>query len=66
VDYIVLGAGPGGLQMGAHLQAASRDYLVLERNAKPGSFFQTYPRHRIMDSFNKVNSPSNNSEHKLR
>ena len=35
-DYIVVGAGPGGLQMGHFLQKAGRDYVVLEKNDVPG------------------------------
>lgn len=38
-DYCVLGAGPAGLQMGYFLSKAKRDYIILERNAGPGSFF---------------------------
>ena len=30
--YIVLGAGPGGLQMAHYLASAGRDYLVVDRN----------------------------------
>lgn len=38
-DYCVLGAGPAGLQMGHFLSKAKRDYIILERNSGPGSFF---------------------------
>lgn len=38
-DYCVLGAGPAGLQMGYFLSKAKRDYIILERNSGPGSFF---------------------------
>lgn len=40
-QYCVLGAGPAGLQMGYFLSKANRDYVILERNSGPGSFFQT-------------------------
>lgn len=40
-QYCVLGAGPAGLQMGYFLAKANRDYVILERNSGPGSFFQT-------------------------
>ncbi len=30
-DYVVIGAGPAGLEMGYYLQRAGRDYVVLER-----------------------------------
>lgn len=38
-DYCVLGAGPSGLQMGYFLSKAKRNYIILERNSVPGSFF---------------------------
>lgn len=37
-DYIVLGAGPGGLQMGQHLASAGHEYLILEAGEAPGTF----------------------------
>jgi thioredoxin reductase len=45
-EYIVLGAGPAGLQMGRHLAAAGRRYLILEGGDSPGAFFKKLPRHR--------------------
>ncbi|TRY91435.1 hypothetical protein DNTS_018802 [Danionella cerebrum] len=38
-EYCVLGAGPAGLQMGYFLSKSQRDYIILERNDGPGSFF---------------------------
>lgn len=40
--YCVLGAGPAGLQMGFFLSKARRDYIILERNSGPGSFFNKW------------------------
>ena len=37
-DYIVVGAGPGGLQMGHFLQKAGRNYVLLERNSVVGKW----------------------------
>jgi thioredoxin reductase len=51
--YIIIGAGPGGLQMGYFLERAGHDYLILERNETAGSFFATQPRHRKLISINK-------------
>lgn len=51
--YIVVGAGPAGLQMGYFLEQNARDYVILERSASVGAFFRTYPRHRRMISLNK-------------
>ncbi len=52
-DYIIIGAGPAGLQLGLFLQAKGLDYLILERSNVPGNFFQTFPRHRTLISINK-------------
>ncbi|XP_072299588.1 FAD-dependent oxidoreductase domain-containing protein 2 [Eucyclogobius newberryi] len=65
-DYCVLGAGPAGLQMGHFLSRNQRDYIILERNAGPGSFFNKYPRHRKLISINKIHTGSNNREFNLR
>ena len=35
-DYIVVGAGPGGLQMGHHLQEAGRSYVIMELGSTAG------------------------------
>lgn len=53
VDYVVIGAGPAGLQIGYFLEQAGRDYLILEAGESPGTFFRTYPRHRKLISINK-------------
>jgi flavin-dependent dehydrogenase len=52
-DYIVLGSGPAGLQLGYYLESARRNYLVLEAGQGPGTFFRTFPRHRQLISINK-------------
>lgn len=53
-DYLIIGAGPAGLQLGYYLEKAGRDYLILEAGDAPGTFFKTYPRHRKLISSNKV------------
>ena len=55
-EYLVIGAGPAGLQLGYYLERNGRDYLILERADKPGAFFQRYPRHRKLISINKVHT----------
>ena len=52
-EYLIVGAGPAGLQMGYFLNQAQRDYLILETNGMAGSFFATYPIHRTLISINK-------------
>ncbi|XP_074511715.1 FAD-dependent oxidoreductase domain-containing protein 2-like [Sebastes fasciatus] len=65
-DYCVLGAGPSGLQMGYFLSKAKRDYIILERNSVPGSFFIKYPRHRKLISINKIYTGRHNREFNMR
>jgi thioredoxin reductase len=66
MDYLIIGAGPSGLQAGYFLQQAGRDYLILEAGPTPGTFFRTYPRHRQLISNNKVHTGSNDPELNLR
>jgi thioredoxin reductase len=51
--YIIVGAGPAGLQMGYFLGQAQDDYLILEGSDRAGSFFATQPVHRTLISINK-------------
>jgi len=39
-EYIVVGAGAIGLQMGSLLEAAGNDYLILEESVKPEDLFK--------------------------
>lgn len=65
-DYCVIGAGPGGLQMGYFLQRAGRDYIIFERANTSGAFFVKYPRHRKLISINKRYTGKTNKEFNLR
>jgi thioredoxin reductase len=65
-DYLVIGAGPAGLQLGRHLQRAGRDYLILEADSAPGTFFRTFPRHRRLISINKPHTGTDDPELNLR
>jgi hypothetical protein len=56
--YVIVGAGPAGLQMAHYLETAGRDYIVLDRAAAPASFFTTYPRFRQLISINKPHAGS--------
>eukprot|EP00757_Euglenozoa_sp_SAG-D1_P022576 gene22576-163_t len=64
-QYIIIGAGPGGLQMAYYMQKASMDYLVLERD-EIGAFFLKYPRHRQLISINKGNTGSEDKDFSMR
>lgn len=53
VDYLIIGAGPAGLQVGYFLEQSKRDYLILEAGESPGTSFKQFPRHRQLISINK-------------
>jgi thioredoxin reductase len=65
-DYLIIGAGPAGLQLAALLERSGHDYVVLERGAAPGTFFTRFPRHRQLISINKVNTGYEDPELRLR
>ena len=65
-DYLVLGAGPGGLQLGSFLEQAGCSYLLLEATDGVAAFFRTLPRSRELISFNKVHSLYSDPEVRLR
>jgi len=65
-DYVILGAGPAGLQLGYFLDRAGRDYEILEAAPRAGSFFDTYPRHRKLLSINKIYTGYDDREINLR
>ncbi|HEX6472152.1 MAG TPA: NAD(P)-binding domain-containing protein [Streptosporangiaceae bacterium] len=64
--YLIVGAGPGGLQLSYFLQRAGADYITVEREATPGCFFRHFPRHRRLISLNKVHTRSDDPEIRLR
>ncbi|MEU7617810.1 NAD(P)-binding domain-containing protein [Micromonospora rifamycinica] len=64
--YVIVGAGPAGLQLSYHLQQQGADYLTLERSAEPGGFFRRFPRHRRLISTNTVHTASADPQTRLR
>ena len=54
VTYLIVGAGPAGLQLGYLMDRARLDYHIVERADGPGDFFRTFPRHRTLISVNKT------------
>ena len=64
--YLIIGAGPAGLQLAYFLARAGRDYLVLEAGDSPGTFFRTFPRHRRLISINKPHTGWQDPELRLR
>ncbi|MEO1125975.1 MAG: NAD(P)-binding domain-containing protein [Cyanobacteria bacterium J06635_15] len=65
-DYLIIGAGPAGLQLAYFLEKAGYNYLVLEAGDTPGTFFKKFPRHRKLISINKVYTGYSNPEVNLR
>jgi thioredoxin reductase len=53
IPYLVVGAGPAGLQMAYFLQREGHECLVLEAGDRVGGFFEVQPRHRRMISTNR-------------
>ncbi len=53
-DYLIIGAGPAGLQLAYYLESNSRSYAILESGSSAGTFFQKYPRHDRLLSINKI------------
>ena len=65
-EYLILGAGPAGLQLAYFFEKNGRDYLILDKGDKPGNFFEAMPRHRKLISINKVHTGTDNDELNLR
>ncbi|WP_433893805.1 NAD(P)-binding domain-containing protein [Streptomyces sp. CA-111067] len=66
IDYLVVGAGPAGIQAAYYLDRAGRDYLAVEAGEAPGTFFTRFPRHRKLISINKVHTGWDDPELNLR
>lgn len=66
MEYLIVGAGPAGLQLGYFLEKAGQDYLILEAGQDAGTFFETFPRHRTLISINKPHTGSSDPEVNLR
>ncbi len=65
-ENLIVGAGPGGLQLAYDFAKLGIEYILIERSDKAGSFFERYPRHRRLISINKVFSDAKSEEEKLR
>lgn len=65
-EYLIIGAGPAGLQLGYFFEKAGRDYLILEAGETAGTFFKKFPRHRTLISNNKIHTGYDDREINLR
>ena len=66
MEYLVIGAGPAGLQLSYLLARSGRDFRIVEAGERPGSFFSAFPRHRRLISTNKRYTGSLDPEVNLR
>ncbi|MEA5594229.1 NAD(P)-binding domain-containing protein [Rivularia sp. UHCC 0363] len=66
LEYLIIGAGPAGLQLGYYLGKANRNYLILEAGSQAGNYFNKFPRHKKLISINKVYTGYEDSEINLR
>ena len=62
VETIILGAGPAGIQLGALFEKQKIPYLILEKAAQAGSFFQNFPLSGKLISINKPNTGSDKAD----
>jgi thioredoxin reductase len=65
-EYLIIGGGPAGLQLGYFLEKANHNYMILESGDSPGTFFKKYPRHGKLISINKVYTGYEDTEINLR
>jgi thioredoxin reductase len=66
IDYLIIGAGPAGIQLGYFLEKANRNYLILEAGESPATSFKQFPRHRQLISINKPYTGYDDPEINLR
>jgi cation diffusion facilitator CzcD-associated flavoprotein CzcO len=64
--YCVIGAGPAGVQMGHLMHRAGLDYVLFEQGYKAGMFFNKYPIHRRLNSYNRRNTRTAHPDFRLR
>ncbi|HVZ36468.1 MAG TPA: NAD(P)-binding domain-containing protein, partial [Polyangiaceae bacterium] len=64
--YVIVGAGPAGLQLSYFLKRAGLDHVLIDRGTAPGAFFQTFPRHRKLISINKKHVGTDDPELRMR
>jgi len=62
LDYLVIGGGPAGLQLGQLLQAAGHGYGSWKAEGRRAPSFRTFPRHRRQISINKVHNGTYDTE----
>eukprot|EP01130_Rhizamoeba_saxonica_P003406 TRINITY_DN1442_c0_g1_i2.p1 TRINITY_DN1442_c0_g1~~TRINITY_DN1442_c0_g1_i2.p1 ORF type:complete len:576 (-),score=135.66 TRINITY_DN1442_c0_g1_i2:47-1774(-) len=64
VEYLIIGAGLAGSQMGFFLR--DQDYVILEKGSEDHSFYKEQPRHRKLLSINKIHNLLEDKEFNMR
>ncbi|XP_067937760.1 FAD-dependent oxidoreductase domain-containing protein 2-like [Watersipora subatra] len=65
-EYVIVGAGPAGLQMAYFLQKEGRRYVVYEAQPRAATFFEKLPRNKRLLSLNKKYNFFEEAEFNLR
>ena len=65
-SFIIVGAGPAGVQLAYFFTQKKLDYLLLEQEKIPGAFYQKFPIHRTLLSINKKHTGYKDAEKNLR
>ena len=66
IENLIIGAGPGGVQLAYCFERAGIPYQLIERGSGPGTFYRTFPRHRKMISINKKHTGNVSQEVAMR
>ena len=53
IENIIIGAGPGSLQLAYYFKKYNIKYLIIEKDSKCASFFSKYPHSNQLISINK-------------
>ena len=65
-EFLVIGAGPAGVQAALYFKENDADYLMIDKNDNVGSHWRKYPRHRDLISINKKFTGNDNADFNLR
>ena len=66
LDYLIVGAGPAGVQMTLFMKQAGRKFITLESSKVVGSFYLNQPRHGKLISINKLYNTCQDKDYNLR
>lgn len=64
--FCIVGAGPAGVQMGHLMHKHNLDYVTFERGLRAATFFNKYPVHRKLNSYNRRHTRTSQPDFNLR